>query len=806
MREIFTALLLLLIVVPSRGSDLADDWNDLQSFLPKIQGVCTTQPSNVVTGKYTAGQLLGNGEIGVVVGDTLTSQKFYFGKSDFLGLARNDRQNRWENSILPIGSLRISSPQPSTDPESVFRMEQDITQAEVRATMRLGQTIVNMRSWTADSENLFVTELSSPVDAQPVTIDLELAENPSPLFPSTAGVSDGGVLWVTRQASSANPSVSTTNAASPGIGGGLNNVFRSRVAVAMKIIGANLEQPVAPNNAAAKAQLTLRSARPVQILVAIRSDAKFGDGLASIDSLRDSAVKRVSEIKRADVAKLLDEHHQWWKDFWLKSYVRLNDDVLEKYYYGALYVLGSSARAGHVLPSMWGMWITTDMPSWGGRHFFNYNAQAPYYGVASSNRAEMILPYAEFVTAELPYQVNKTHAAGYRGATFTRSYCPYDLFRERPPVTPVAPEKDWKRLPTDQKSNGDFGAMPLIMYWQYTRDQTFLREKLYPLLKELDLFWRDYMEKEPFPSNPRQGYRYVIRHSGAHEYSGAAAADDVNPNLDVGFFRYNTMMLIEAAKELNVDAEMIPVWEDVLGHLADFPIGKYNGKDCFETAESVRGGQGRKMEPGNQPVNMEGAVHPAELVALGGDPYWIKIGLNTLEHMQSWGLGGGSANNGFCKVWPIAARLGWPADDFVDKFKAAILHLWRESNLTCFQGGGGIETSGSIDAVNSMLLQSYFGEMRVFPVWPTNRDAYFKRLRAKGAFIVSSSFKNGKVEFVDITSEKGLPLKLINPWGDSPVQVSDSSERATVESRTAGGAITFNTVAGRSYHVAPKAP
>src|SRR3954468_14099816 len=98
----------LLLVVSSRASEI-DDWKDLQTFLPKIQGVCTTQPSNVVTGKYTSGQLLGNGEIGVVVGDTLTSQKFYFGKSNFLGLARNDRQNRWENSILPIGSLRISS-------------------------------------------------------------------------------------------------------------------------------------------------------------------------------------------------------------------------------------------------------------------------------------------------------------------------------------------------------------------------------------------------------------------------------------------------------------------------------------------------------------------------------------------------------------------------------------------------------------------------------------------------------------------------------------------------------------------------
>ena len=43
---------------------------------------------------------------------------------------------------------------------------------------------------------------------------------------------------------------------------------------------------------------------------------------------------------------------EWWKDFWLKSYVRLHDEVLEKYYYGALYVLGSAARPGKITPSM----------------------------------------------------------------------------------------------------------------------------------------------------------------------------------------------------------------------------------------------------------------------------------------------------------------------------------------------------------------------------------------------------------------------------------------------------------------------
>jgi len=46
---------------------------------------------------------------------------------------------------------------------------------------------------------------------------------------------------------------------------------------------------------------------------------------------------------------------------------------------------------------------------------------------------------------------------------------------------------------------------------------------------------------------------------------------------------------------------------------------------------------------------------------------------------------------------------------------------------------------------------------------------------------VSSSFKNVRVEFIDITSEKGGPLVIINPWRD--------------------GKISMLTEPGKQYHV-----
>jgi hypothetical protein len=61
----------------------------------------------------------------------------------------------------------------------------------------------------------------------------------------------------------------------------------------------------------------------------------------------------------------------------------------------------------------------------------------------------------------------------------------------------------------------------------------------------------------------------------------------------------------------------------------------------------------------------------------------------------------------------------------------------------------------------------------VFPALPEEIDATFLQLRARGAFLVSSSRKQGFVEFVTIEAEKDGEMKLVNPWPGQQVTVSD---------------------------------
>lgn len=228
-------------------------------------------------------------------------------------------------------------------------------------------------------------------------------------------------------------------------------------------------------------------------------------------------------------------------------------------------------------------------------------------------------------------------------------------------------------------------------------------------MKQMDAFWRDFAVR--FPDGTGTSRTAPLTR---------AARTSIRASISVSRLRL-THELITASKILNVDANMRPIWQSFADHLAPFPSGKVDGENVYYIADLVHNTIKNHglFEPGDQPINLEGPVFPGENLAIGGDPTQLATARNSLRLMNSWGVTkGGNSFNGFCKEFPIAARIGWPADDLLAKFKAAILYQWRPSNLTVLQGGGGIETVGVIETIDSMLLQHELGVLRVFPDWP----------------------------------------------------------------------------------------
>jgi hypothetical protein len=758
------------------------EWVAVQRLLGGIHGVSTTPPTKVVTPNYTEGALMGNGDIGVVAGDNSTSrQSFHFGKSDFWGarngLPNNTPECNWtcSVSILSLGQMTISSPTVSAS-SSDYRVDQDILHARVDSTLRFGDTRVHLRSWTADGENVFVTEVWSDggrADDLPIQVSLAMPPRDprSPaIFPSETGAREG-MLWAYRE----NPTTGPKE-------------YKAREAIAVRVLEAKFSHvDTGPGGSAG--QFILRGRQHVWVAVIFAGDVRVGMDGPNSRTLVRRAIAHAGQLSLAGIETLEKTHLAWWKRFWLRSFVQVHDPVLEAYYYGALYVLGSTVRENELAPSLFGNFITTDDVAWGGIYFMNYNEEAPYYGVFSSNHPEIAKPYNHMVLAQMPWQKNMTANAGYKGVSYQRVFSPFTLFAKPPAPVHVAEKRDFTKLPADQKSNATFSFIPAIQYYEYTQDEAFLRNELYPAMKELDAFWRDFAVRDP------TGKHWVFEHSAAHE-----GGDDVNPNLDIGFARRIQNELIATSQMLGRDAEMRPVWREFRDELNPYPTGVVNGKTVYLIAASIKNaGQNHDLfEPGDQPINLEGIVFPGEDLSIGGDARQLKIARDSMQEMNSWGVtSGGNSENGFCKLFPIAARVGWPSADLIEKLKAAILHQWRPSNLTVFQDGGGIETSGSIEALDSMLLQHEDGVLRVFPDWPST-DASFTRLRAKGAFLVSSEQRSGTVTSIDIVSERGGPLTIQSPWGIRGIRKNGAPAVLRPNSR---GQITFSTTRGGHYHL-----
>ena len=58
--------------------------------------------------------------------------------------------------------------------------------------------------------------------------------------------------------------------------------------------------------------------------------------------------------------------------------------------------------------------------------------------------------------------------------------------------------------------------------------------------------------------------------------------------------------------------------------------------------------------------------------------------------------------------------------------------------------------------------------IHVFPAWPKEWNARY-RLAARGAFVVASSFRGGRIEYVVIESQAGSECRLRNPFDGAAV-------------------------------------
>ncbi len=590
----------------------------------------------------------------------------------------------WKLSPLVAGELQFDMPALKG---AACRQEQDLYRAEVRMAAASGDRAVLVSSKALrTSPDLILTVLRN-TGAKPLAVTINSFALPSdePLsleIDRFAGVK-GDIFWSSRRSQAG------------------AHKYRMWIGLATRVLDA---EDCAYTNSADAAAVSFRipPGQAVTLVTAVTSTGvpRTADPADPIPA----ALELVAKATPASLAMQEKSHQASWDDYWLRAYIAIpSQPEFERYYYGALYGLGASHRFDNSgwSPGLNG-WSTYDTQSsgWAGNYTLNYNLEAIYYGVYSSNRADLDAAYFRVIKPLADgYGVKEAKKLGYPGV-----------------VMPGGTGIDGAVVHSDlgMRTNGTEIALPLIDHWFYTYDTEFL-QKVYPYLRQVADFWDAFLIKEP-------SGRYVIKGTSIWE----GRPQNYNCASALAFVRRFYIGILDASVALEVDSDRRGKWQEILTNLADFPTRTHEGKTMACYAED----QGEKIDPtlGASMTIPLYPVFPTQLIGLGSDPAKLKIYRDTLRECgRVWW----SQPNSFVHTPVQAVRMGYDFAEIQVKFKRWLSQM--TSNNFKIQAGGYFECVGAIEAVNSMLMQSQEGVIRLFPNWDGS-DAHFHRLARWGRF------------------------------------------------------------------------
>ena len=697
------------------------------------------------------------------------------------------------------------------DPNAVFYEKQDILNAEIQTRQELAETPTDMKTWLSADKNIMVTELkSNGSEDAAFQVETWASSNDKANKPITAANDDTSVT-VTRCTQNTAPNN--------------ENAHVSQAALSTKIIGAD-DTVTYSNDTDGKGNLkfTLRAGETVYITTAIGGGGRtyHNDSV----TMWEGAVEPISEAQNLlaevqdvnAVAELNSARQDWWRGFWSDSCIDLGTDdeklnKVQKYYYGAQYLLGSASKEGELAPGLYGIWHTTDNARWSSDYHLNYNFISTFYGTNSSNRPELALSgvqaFLDYVpegqrraasTEELR-RINKNFVDnkiakgdidavnGIEGAIlFPVGIAPWGMTTDN--------------VYLNEALDAAYNSYLMTQYYDYTRDTEFLENGVYDYMKQAVAFYEAWLEKEDSDRN-EDGYEYVL-YAGFNEGSWAK-----NPAVELAALKNTIKHLIQFSEDLERDEDKRADWIDIYEHLGDQPTTVVNGKTVLALGEKQQSGGSWVDLP--SPIPGDGNAIPLDSMVPGNvynyfsseeDLQMVRDTISVFSDRGAWGQ-----INNFPRLFQEAVKSRYDIDTVVTKL-VNVIDSQMAANLRINDNTHGIEKTGATEAINSMMLASEDGITKIFPNWYTDKDAKFSNLRARGAFTVSAEYDGAAQEAKDvvITSQKGGTMTLVAPWTEGAF-VRDQAgnvvktKAGTVPNWDDEKTITFDTSAGETYTI-----
>ena len=500
-----------------------------------------------------------------------------------------------------------------------------------------------------------------------------------------------------------------------------------------------------------------------------------------VANYRGASLKLLNALNVSGVEQLWNKHLAWWKNFWGHSYIHIANKPIENFWYGSLYVFACSSAPGQIAPGLWGNFITSPHMGWNGDYTLDYNYEAPYWAAYPTNHVALADNYDQALLDWMQRGHGLAKHRHYHGLFY---YCH------------LSPLPGWSAdgaKTLRQKSDALFGGVDCLQRWRYTRSKAYAR-KVYPFLRGVARFWDHYL---------------VLKKGVYMDFNDAAdelhSPHDVNPATSIAFLRMLYSGLLDINHSLQLHDPDAGRWRHILAHLSPLPIvpassissivhavgnaavqGKFVIRDALTGSQWINLGQLLSAHPpvrasgSSAGMNSHQVIFPGWAIGLESPKSELAAALNTVSFQKTW-----YDFNNTSSFYPACAAVGYNPDRILYHLDMLISHC-SYPNFLFQMGGGGTENFATVPTtICGMFLQSYQKNILVFPNWPKNQNASFGNLLACGDFLISSRLHQGRIMYVQITSGRGGPCHLVNPWPGRRVAVSQLRHmRRTIRGKT----------------------